>query len=145
LKGGFIVIHKPFVLSTKALVADGAGRYLVLRRSGASKNNAGLWDLPGGKTDPGETFDTALIREIKEETGLAVTLIRVLGADQSDIADRTVVYLFMEVRAESTEVRISDEHDEFAWLTPTKLAEAQLCPQFRGIARNVSAGSLKST
>jgi len=138
------MVYKPFVFSTKALIGDGASRYLAIRRSRASKNNAGQWDFPGGKTDPGETFDAALVREIKEETGLSVALVRVLGAGQSELPDRTVAYLFMEARAEAGEVRISDEHDDFAWLTPSELAEAQLCPQFRDFARSFAAGKLKS-
>jgi 8-oxo-dGTP diphosphatase len=135
-------MSKHFFLSVKALVRDNSGRFLVLQRSAASKNHPGQWDFPGGKIDPGESFDVALVREVKEETGLAVTLDRVLGAGQSEMTDRTIAYLFMEAHAENLEVRISDEHDSFSWLPADQLAEAGLCPQFRSIARALAAGTL---
>ena len=61
---------KPFALAVKALVADKQGRLLAIRRSAASSQFGGNWDLPGGKVDPGESFDVALVREVAEETGL---------------------------------------------------------------------------
>jgi ADP-ribose pyrophosphatase YjhB (NUDIX family) len=53
-----------------AIVTDAAGRVLLVRRSHAPE--AGRWALPGGKVEPGETLADAVIREVVEETGLAV-------------------------------------------------------------------------
>ena len=39
----------------------------------------GYWALPGGRMDPGETIEQTIVREVKEETGLAVTVVRVVG------------------------------------------------------------------
>ena len=61
-------------LSVKVIVYDQHGQVLLLQRSQASKNNAGKWEFPGGKLDPGESFDEALLREVQEETGLAIIL-----------------------------------------------------------------------
>lgn len=129
---------KPYHLSAKAVIRDYQGRCLVLRRSAASKHNAGCWDFPGGKTDPGETFDVALAREVVEETGLTVTLEKVLGSAESELADRRVAYLIMEAKSTGGEVRLSSEHDDFAWLTTTELAESNLCPQFVDFARSLN-------
>jgi|SRR4029079_6591835 8-oxo-dGTP diphosphatase len=134
---------KPFFLSVKALVRNEQGRYLVLKRSAASKNHAGLWDLPGGKIDPGEAFDEALAREVREETGLRVVLQRVLGAGQSEMSDRMIAYLFMEARSDKGEARLSEEHDALAWLTTAELAAAELCPQFRSFAQTLAASTLE--
>ncbi|MCK6486271.1 MAG: NUDIX domain-containing protein [Phycisphaerae bacterium] len=131
---------KPFILSVKALIHDGHGRYLAIRRSAASKNNAGQWDFPGGKLDAGEAFDAALIREVAEETGLTVQLEQVLGAGESELPDRKVAYLFMLARARGGEVRLSEEHDAFAWMTADELAAADVCPQFRAMARRLAPG-----
>src|SRR5437763_631252 len=127
---------KRFFLSVKALVKDRSGRYLVLQRSAASKNHAGMWDFPGGKIDLGEAFDAALEREVREETGLKVVLHRVLGAGQSEMSDRMIAYLFMEAHAEGGEVRLSEEHDDFAWLEAKELVTANLCPQFQQFAHS---------
>ena len=88
--------EKPFGLAVKALVYDGEGRILLIQRSMSSKHYAGQWDLPGGKVDPGETFDAALVREIKEETGLDISLTGVAGATEHEIPAVRVVLLFLE-------------------------------------------------
>ena len=59
------------LVSAVALV-DADGRVLLAQRP-AGKPMAGLWEFPGGKVDPGETPETALIRELAEELGIDVT------------------------------------------------------------------------
>ena len=53
------VAQKTFSLSVKVIVCDREGRCLLLKRSAASAGNAGKWDFPGGKLDPGERIDQA--------------------------------------------------------------------------------------
>ncbi|MGZ6838798.1 MAG: NUDIX domain-containing protein [Blastococcus sp.] len=53
-----------------AVVHDGAGRLLMIRRGHAP--HAGLWSLPGGRVEAGETAGQAIEREVREETGLEV-------------------------------------------------------------------------
>jgi 8-oxo-dGTP pyrophosphatase MutT (NUDIX family) len=48
------------------------GRVLLLRRGPGAKFAQGLWDLPTGKTDPGEPVTATAVRELREETGLVV-------------------------------------------------------------------------
>jgi 8-oxo-dGTP diphosphatase len=121
---------KPFMLSCKVLVRNGRGECLMLKRSAASKNNKGKWDFPGGKVDPGERFDEALLREVAEETGLDVTLDGVAGTAESDLPDRRVVYLIMAGHARGTEVTLSEEHDACTWVAVRELPAMDLCPQF---------------
>jgi len=130
--------RKRFGLSAKVVVRDGEGRVLLLRRSMNSKNNPGRWDLPGGKVDAGETFDVALLREIEEETALHVSLTRVAGAAESQVAAVTVAYLIMEGALESGDVRLSDEHDRFAWVEPAELPTIDVCEQFRPLLETYS-------
>jgi ADP-ribose pyrophosphatase YjhB (NUDIX family) len=53
-----------------AFVRDGDGRVLVVERG--APPGAGLWSVPGGKQEPGETLAQAVAREVREETGLVV-------------------------------------------------------------------------
>src|ERR1700729_1992646 len=62
---------KPIILVAAAALIDPDGRVLVAKRP-PGKAMAGLWEFPGGKIEAGETPETALIRELDEELGIAV-------------------------------------------------------------------------
>ena len=59
------------LLVVAAALIDADGRILMQRRP-AGKAHAGLWEFPGGKIEPGETPEAALVRELAEELGIAV-------------------------------------------------------------------------
>ena len=82
--------EKPFYLAVSALIRDGAGRILLLKRAADDPVNPGKWDLPGGTLDPGETFDRALRRE---ETRVRVILRHVAGAGELDLATKRIACL----------------------------------------------------
>lgn len=58
------------VVAVGAVIFDAEGRLLLVQR--ARPPSKGLWSLPGGRVEPGESLSTALVREIREETGLEV-------------------------------------------------------------------------
>src|SRR5580658_10947123 len=60
-----------------AVIRDDAGRLLLIKRG--HEPGAGLWSLPGGRIEPGETDAEALVREMAEETGLQVEPGRLIG------------------------------------------------------------------
>lgn len=127
---------KPFVLSMKVVVRDAEGKCLLLKRSMGSKANAGKWDLPGGKVDPGEAFDQALLREVTEETGLTIALVRVAGSAESELPTKHVAYLILEGRVESGKVNLSSEHDDFKWVNMREFPAMDLAEQFLPFARD---------
>jgi 8-oxo-dGTP diphosphatase len=59
------------VLVVAAALVDSDGRVLIAQRP-EGKQLAGLWEFPGGKVEPGETPEIALIRELEEELGIVV-------------------------------------------------------------------------
>jgi 8-oxo-dGTP diphosphatase len=63
-----------------AVIKDDLGRLLLIKRGHSP--GAGLWSLPGGRIEPGETDAEALVREVREETGLAVEAGHLLGTVQ---------------------------------------------------------------
>jgi 8-oxo-dGTP diphosphatase len=62
---------RPLVLVVAAALVDASGRVLIARRP-AGKSLAGLWEFPGGKVEPGEGLEEALVRELAEELDVAV-------------------------------------------------------------------------
>ncbi len=126
-------MDKPLVISVKTLVRDEDGRYLAIRRSPSSKNNAGQWDLPGGKTDPGEDVLEALAREAREETGLEIRPHTLAGSSQSEAPTRVIVYLILLSDRVGGTFALSDEHDDYRWVQANELAELDFCEQFKPI------------
>jgi 8-oxo-dGTP diphosphatase len=122
--------HKPFTLSVKALVYDKKGRCLLLKRSNQARANPGKWEFPGGKLDPAESFDQALLREVREETGLTVSLRKVAGAAESELPETRVVYLIMEADVVSGEFKLSEEHTDFQWASSAQIRQTDLTGQF---------------
>jgi 8-oxo-dGTP diphosphatase len=72
-----------------AVVTDGQGRLLMIKRG--HEPGAGLWSIPGGRIEPGETDAEALVREMLEETGLTVQVGRLIGGVQRPGLDGTVI------------------------------------------------------
>ena len=72
-----------------AVVTDGQGRLLMIKRG--HEPGAGLWSIPGGRIEPGETDTEALVREMLEETGLVVEVGPLVGSVQRPGLDGTVI------------------------------------------------------
>lgn len=60
-----------------AVAFDGHGRLLLVKR--ANPPAQGLWSIPGGRVEPGESAEDAVVREVLEETGLVVRVLREVG------------------------------------------------------------------
>lgn len=112
-------------VGVKALMGDGHGNYLFLKRvhpyDGETEPR---WDIPGGRIEAGEPIFQALAREIKEETGLTMKgKPRILHAqDIPRIKDKHVVRLTFEVSVEAGDVSLDTNnptgtgHDEWRWV-----------------------------
>ncbi len=61
----------PIILVAAAALVDADGRVLICKRP-EGKSLAGLWEFPGGKVEPGESPESALVRELHEELGITV-------------------------------------------------------------------------
>lgn len=110
-------------VAAKAIIIHPDGeRVLFLHKSGRD-----LWESPGGRLEAGELLKQGLAREIFEETGLRnVRIGDFTHADEwtpeINGKHQHIVAIFYRGDASETDVQLSGEHDDFAWLT---LAEAE--------------------
>ena len=110
-----------------AVIRDAHGRILLHRRA-----DDGAWSLPGGAIDPGETPAEALVREVAEETGLAVRPRRVIGVfggprqrhryPNGDLVECLIVAFSCEILDGTLEAR-DGESTGFRWFTLDELAD----------------------
>ncbi|MCW3984583.1 MAG: NUDIX hydrolase [Candidatus Bathyarchaeota archaeon] len=63
--------------TSTAIIPYPDGKILLIKRN--TRPFVGYWALPGGRMDPGETIEQTVVREVKEETGLDVAIVEVLG------------------------------------------------------------------
>jgi len=120
---------KPYKLAVKAVIADEEGRCLLIRRSARSRYFPGQWEWPGGKVDPGEDFADALVREVHEETGLSVAITGLVGAVHSEMPTAHVILLCLSAEIVGGEIRMSEEHEEYAWVPWADFPQWELAEQ----------------
>lgn len=97
------------LLTVDCVVFDRAGRLLLIRRGAPPFK--GKYALPGGFVDVGETVEVAALRELKEETGIDGTIVRLIGVYSNPKRDprfHTVSAAFL-VRPRSTKVQGGDD------------------------------------
>ena len=121
-----MAIEKTYKLATRVVVRDKHGNCLLIKRVMTSKNNAGKWEFPGGKIDEGESFDAAMRREVREETGLEISFQHVVGAVEIEMPNFKVAQIIIEANMQSGKVCLSGEHSEYAWVMPQNLLTMDL-------------------
>lgn len=106
-----------------ALIEDEAGRLLVAQRP-PGKHLAGLWEFPGGKVEPGETPQAALVREIAEELGCVATPGAALGPVTHAYEKVTVRLIpFLARLAEPGARPEAREHVALRWVSRAEIGE----------------------
>ena len=105
-----------------AALIDEGGRVLVQQRP-AGKSLAGLWEFPGGKIEPGETPEDALVRELREELGIVVDPadLRPASFASEPLGDRHLLLLLFVARAWRGEPR-AIEAAEVRWCSAAELS-----------------------
>ncbi len=122
---------RPFGLVVRAIIKDSDSNILILKRAPDSRSNPRCWELPGGKVEPGESFDHAMIREIKEETNLNISLRRAAGVAQQDLPHIHSIHIIMTVEVNSGDLKISDEHTDYRWASLEDIKSLPLSNWFK--------------
>ena len=116
---------RPYLAVSAAIVRD--GKVLVVRR--ARKPAINFYTLPGGGVEIGETLHEAVMREVREETGLDVEPVALAGEREVIVRDaqgqveRHFVILCFAARWRAGEPVLNEELDDARWIDPAEIAD----------------------
>jgi ADP-ribose pyrophosphatase YjhB (NUDIX family) len=122
------------VVATSAYVENDDAQILLIRRT-----DNGLWSLPGGAMEPGETVIGCAVREVKEETGIEVEVTGLVGIFSNpanvvaypDGEVRQGFSICVSARAVGDAIHASDESSHVAWVTPDELDQLDMHLEIR--------------
>ena len=101
-------------------------RFMICQRPG-NKSRALLWEFVGGKTEPGESMEQALIRECREELDILVSVGDIFTQVVHEYPDILIrLTLFHCTVAEGTPKLL--EHNDLKWITPDEIPNFDFCP-----------------
>jgi 8-oxo-dGTP diphosphatase len=118
---------RPYLAVSAAIIRD--GHVLVVRRARAPAR--GVWTLPGGVVEAGETLEQAVVREVREETGLTIEPVALAGHREAIVREdggrllRHFVILCFASRWISGEPVLNDELADARWLRPSEIKGLQ--------------------
>lgn len=130
--------ERPYLAASAAIVRD--GKVLVVRRARPPAN--GLFTLPGGVVETGETLVEAVAREVREETGMTIEPVALAGFREAIVRDgqsrveRHFIILCFASRWRAGEPILNEELSEARWLEPAELAGLPTTP---GLAEIMAA------
>lgn len=125
----------PRVPCVGAIIKDGAGRLLLIQRG--HDPEAGRWSLPGGRVEPGESDQQAVVREIREETGLRVTCGVLVGSvERPGLRGAVVDIRDYAATVTGGTLTAGDDAADARWVSPADLAGL---PLTSGLAETLTA------
>lgn len=109
------------------------GRYLICQRP-AHKARGLLWEFPGGKVEPGETPEEAIIRECREELDTTLEPLGIFTEVTHQYPDLCIHLSFLRCRVQSGQPRAL-EHAAIRWIRPEEASTYDFCPADLSIAQ----------
>ena len=108
-------------VAVKAVIQNKHGKFLILREGNR-------WQAVGGRLEKGEKLEDGLLRETQEETGIMnLEVGKVIHVDEwfakPEGELKHIVALFFMCKADPEEIMLSEEHQEYAWVSPNELEE----------------------
>lgn len=104
---------------------------MLMQQRPLHKARGGLWELPGGKVDPGESDAQALQRELREELDIAVQVGDELGRHEHAYGDLTVLLIVYRAQRDGEPRAIDGQ--TIAWVTAAQRSSLRLCEADRAI------------
>ena len=102
---------EPYLVRLTGILEE-EGRLLIIRQN---MPDGRQWYLPGGQLEPGETIETGIVREMREETGLEVALEELLAVSDTSFRNPSALHILLRVKRLSGNLRIPGcEYDSVA-------------------------------
>jgi len=120
------------LVSVAALVTNDNGEILLVKSPWRG------WEYPGGLIEPGETFQEALHREVREEAGVEIEITGFVGICKN--VERNIVNIDFTARYLSGELQTSEESTEVIWTKPEKAMEMITFPLTKKRLQNMLSG-----
>lgn len=128
--------HNHFV-SVAALVTNDLGQILLVKSPWRG------WEYPGGLIEPGETFQEALHREVREEAGVEIEITGFVGICKN--VERDIVNIDFTARYTGGELRTSEESTEVIWASPEEAMNLITFPLTKKRLKNMLSGREEAT
>ena len=134
---GMITPTKMFVATKAFIVKD--GKVLMVREAAAYDvgTNAGRYDVVGGRIEPGEHYEDALHREVKEEVGLEVDIIGPFAVSEwfPNVKGEQwhIVAIFFECKPKTDTVTLGTDHDDYKWIDPAAIDKEPIMDNLRPV------------
>ena len=116
----------PRTIEVSAALIFRGGKLLITRRH-ADAHLGGLWEFPGGKREPDETFEQCLVREIREELGVEISVGKLFESVTHAYPEKTVHLKFFVCRLERGEPQLLG-CAAFKWVEKSELEDYEFPP-----------------
>ena len=111
-------------------------KFMICQRP-AHKARGLLWEFVGGKVEPGETKEQALIRECREELAVTISVGTIFMDVMHEYPDLTVhLTLFNAIISDGEPQKL--EHNDIKWITPSEIPNYEFCPADKEILKRIS-------
>jgi 8-oxo-dGTP diphosphatase len=128
-------VPAPRVPCVGAIIKDETGRLLLIQRG--HEPETGRWSLPGGRIEPGETDEQAVVRETREETGLLVRCGALIGSvERPGLRGAVVDIRDYAATVTGGALAAGDDAADARWVSPADLADL---PLTSGLAETLTA------
>ena len=109
-----------------AVIKNEAGKILITQRN-LQKSQGGLWEFPGGKIEPNETKEDAIIREIKEELDIDIQVKSYLSEKVFNYPEKDINLIALECKKINGDIKLL-EHEDYRWVKNSELVNFEFAP-----------------
>ena len=118
-----------------AVIQNEEGKILIAQRN-LKKSQGGLWEFPGGKIEPNETKEEAIIREIKEEMDIDIEKKKFIDQKVFNYPDKDINLIAIECKQIKGDIKLN-EHEDIKWVNKNELRNFNFAPADEFIVQTI--------